>query len=105
MPSLTVVGRDGVEHVVEGRPGASVMQAVSEAGFTDMFAICNGCCICATCHVYVDAVDAARLPPVADEERELLAALDNRRPASRLSCQITLAPETDGIRVTIAPDL
>ena len=105
MPSLRVVGRDGAERVIAGAAGASVMQAVSNAGFTDMFAICNGCCICATCLVYVDADHALRLPPLSDEERDLLGALDNRRPTSRLSCQLSLGPETDEMRVTIAPEL
>jgi len=105
MPSLRVVGRDGAERVIAGAAGASVMQAISDAGVTDLFAICGGCCICATCHVYVDADDALRLPPLSDEERDLLGALDNRRPTSRLSCQLSLGPEADGMRVTIAPEL
>ena len=101
---LTVVCRDGVERVVEAGEGGSVMQALSAAGFCEMFTICNGCCICATCHVYVDEAWAARLPPVADEEHEVLAALDNRRPTSRLSCQLSVTPEMEGLRVAIAPE-
>lgn len=104
MPKLVVVGRDGAEHAVEGRAGASVMQAISDAGFADMFAICGGCCICATCHVYVEPAFAQRLPPLSDEETALLAALDNRQPTSRLSCQLSVTAEVDGLCVTIAPE-
>jgi len=105
MPKLVVVGRDGVEHELEGTANASMMQAISDAGLTDMFAICGGCCICATCHVYVDPEVASRLPPLSDEERALLAALDNRQQTSRLSCQLSLTPQMEGARVTIAPEL
>jgi 2Fe-2S ferredoxin len=101
MPRLAVCGRDGAEHVVEARAGASVMQAISEAGFADLFAICGGCLICATCHVYVDVGSAGALPPVGDEEGTLLEALTHRRETSRLSCQLTVA---DGLRVIVAPE-
>jgi 2Fe-2S ferredoxin len=99
-----VRGRDGSEHAVEATAGASVMQAISDAGFADLFAICGGCCICATCHVYVDPAHAADLPPLSDEERTLLDALTHRRESSRLSCQLSVAREMDGLRVTIAPE-
>jgi 2Fe-2S ferredoxin len=103
MPKLTVVGRDGVEHVVEGRVGSSMMQAISEAGVTDVFGICGGCASCGTCQVYVDPEFAPRLLPLSEDERALLDVLDNRRPASRLSCQLSLTAALDGMRVTIAP--
>jgi 2Fe-2S ferredoxin len=104
MPTLVITGRDGLDHVVEARTGASVMQAISDAGVTDLFAICNGCCICATCHVHVDPASAKLLPPLADEERALLQALTHRRETSRLSCQLSVTPQMDGLRLAIAPE-
>lgn len=103
MPELTVVTRDGAEHVVQADDDVSVMEAIRDAGIDELLAICGGCLSCATCHVYVDPAFADRLPPIGEDEDELLGSADGRRPESRLSCQIAFGEDLDGLRVTIAP--
>jgi 2Fe-2S ferredoxin len=104
MPRLTIVTRDGVEHVVEGRAGLSVMEVIRENGFDELLALCGGCCSCATCHVHVDEEWAGRLPRLGEDEDDLLDSSDHRVATSRLSCQLTFGPELDGLRVRIAPE-
>jgi ferredoxin len=79
------------------------MEAIRDAGIDDMLALCGGCCSCATCHVYVDGPFADKLTPVNEPEDELLSASEHRTPGSRLSCQMTVMPEMDGLAVTLAP--
>lgn len=104
MPKLTVVTREGQESTVEAENGLSVMEAIRDSGFDELLALCGGCCSCATCHVYVDESWADKLPPISDDENDLLDSSDHRQASSRLSCQIHVNAETDGLRVTIAPE-
>ena len=104
MPRLTIVGRDGRTKEVEARAGWSVMETIRDAGFDELLALCGGCCSCATCHVHVDPDWIGRLKPMKSDEDELLDGSDHRAPNSRLSCQIMVSPELDGLRVTIAPE-
>jgi 2Fe-2S ferredoxin len=104
MPTLTVVNRAGVASTVEASAGLTVMEAIRDNGFDELLALCGGCCSCATCHVHVDPAFADRLPPLGDDEDDLLESSDHREATSRLSCQIALTPELDGLRVTIAPE-
>lgn len=103
MPMLVIIGSTGVETSVEGSPGASVMEVIRDNGFGELLAICGGNCSCATCHVYVDPAFTAPLPPISLDEDALLDSSEHRRPTSRLSCQLPLTRELDGLRVTIAP--
>lgn len=104
MPRIMVTGRDGSEHVFEAAAGLSVMQAICDAGIGELLALCGGVCSCATCHVYVDAGSVDALAPMSQDENDLLDASSHRTEASRLSCQIPLSAELDGLRVTIAPE-
>ena len=104
MPKLIVVNRDGAEQTVEGDKGLSVMEVIRDHGFDELLALCGGCCSCATCHVYVDPAFADILPAVSEDENDLLDSSDHRSDRSRLSCQIPLTAEMDGLRVTIAPE-
>ncbi len=104
MPQLTVVTREGSEQTFEAENGFSVMESIREHGIDELLALCGGCCSCATCHVYVDDAFADQLPPMKGDEDDLLDSSDHRRPNSRLSCQIQIRPELDGLRVTIAPE-
>lgn len=103
MARLRIMDREGVEHEVEGRTGLKLMETLRELDF-GVAAICGGMCSCATCHVYVDADWASRLPRPDSNERALLDELDHARPTSRLSCQIEFSEALSGLRVTIAPD-
>ena len=104
MPKLTVVNRDGEERTVETASGVSVMEAIRDNGFDELLALCGGCCSCATCHVFIDPAFADRLPEMSEDENDLLDSSDHRSESSRLSCQLPLTDELDGLRVTIAPE-
>jgi 2Fe-2S ferredoxin len=66
---------------------------------------CGGVCTCAACHLYVDPAWVDRLPPIAKQENLMLALVADRRATSRLSCQIKLTDELDGLVVwTIKPE-
>ncbi|EZP73446.1 Ferredoxin [Sphingomonas paucimobilis] len=104
MPKLIVVNRSGEEQAVEGDAGLSVMEVIRDNGFDELLALCGGCCSCATCHVYVDPAFVGKLPEISEDENDLLDSSDHRNETSRLSCQLTLNEELDGLRVTIAPE-
>ena len=103
MAEILVIDRDGVEHRVEGKEGVSLMETLRDLDYGTP-AICGGMCSCATCHVYLDESDLARLPAMQGDEKELLVELTSFRPTSRLSCQVPFEASLGGIRVTIAPD-
>jgi 2Fe-2S ferredoxin len=102
MPKLTVKTRKGAEHPVDAAAGASVMEAIRDAGIDEVLALCGGMCACATCHVYVDSGFAALLPVMSDDEAALLDGSRHRNEYSRLACQIRMGEELSGLRVTIA---
>jgi 2Fe-2S ferredoxin len=104
MPQLIVVTREGEERAVEGETGLSVMEVIRDNGFDELLALCGGCCSCATCHVHVDPEFAAKLPPMSEDENDLLDSSSDRSETSRLSCQIQFGPDLDGLRVTIAAE-
>jgi 2Fe-2S ferredoxin len=104
MPKLTVVTREGAESTVDGESGLSVMEVIRDNGFDELLALCGGCCSCATCHVHVDPAFLGLLPPMSEDENDLLDSSDNRDETSRLSCQIPFGDALDGLRVTIAPE-
>ncbi|KQM87522.1 ferredoxin [Sphingomonas sp. Leaf23] len=104
MPTLTVVDRAGEERTVDAEVGLSVMEVLKINGFDDILALCGGCCSCATCHVHVDAAYLDRLPPVSPDEDDLLDAVDDRDATSRLSCQLPVTAELEGMRVTIGAE-
>ncbi len=104
MTTITISTRDGEERSVAARDGMSVMEVIRDNGFDELLALCGGCCSCATCHVHVadDFID--RLPPMTVDEDDLLDSSDHRKPSSRLSCQLRVSAELDGLRVRIAPE-
>jgi 2Fe-2S ferredoxin len=104
MARMFVVDRDGKEHDVEAKPGLKVMEILRELDY-GVAAICGGLCSCATCHVYVDAGWAGRLPQPQSDELELLKELpDYKEATSRLSCQVDFTEALNGLKVEIAPD-
>ena len=104
MPKLIVVNRDGAEQTVEGDKGLSVMEVIRDHGFDELLALCGGCCSCATCHVHVEAGDAAALPAMSEDENDLLDSTSDRDDTSRLSCQIPFSDALDGLKVRIAAE-
>lgn len=104
MPNIIIATREGVEHSVEAGEGLSLMEVIRDAGLDEMLALCGGCCSCATCHVKVDPAFTGSLPPISEDESDLLDSSDHRDEYSRLSCQIPITAELDGLRVTIAAE-
>lgn len=103
MPMLIIVTRDGTEREVVGQTGLSIMEVIRAAGIDDILAICGGCCSCATCHVHIDAAPS-RLPPMSEAEDDLLSSSADRDASSRLSCQIRVTEDLDGLRLRIAAE-
>lgn len=99
MIKITFVDSGGTPRTVEAEEGATVMETAIRNGIPEIEAECGGACSCATCHVYVDeAWEAATGQPQPMEEDMLDFAFDVR-PNSRLSCQIRVRPELDGLVV------
>ena len=97
---IIVTDHDGVEHELEGLEGWRTMEVIRDWGL-NIKAECGGACSCATCHVYVDEAWFGRLPPPSEEEEDLLYSTLDKKPTSRLSCQILLSDELDGLKVTL----
>ncbi len=104
MPKLIVVNREGEEKSVEIDSGLTVMEAIRDNGFDELLALCGGCCSCATCHVHIDPAFKAKLPEMTEDEDDLLDSSEHRDDNSRLSCQLAVTDELDGMRVTIAQE-
>lgn len=104
MPLLIVTTREGETSEIEVDSGLTVMEAIRDNGFDELLALCGGCCSCATCHVHVDPAFFDSLPPISEDEDDLLESSDHRVPTSRLSCQIPFTDALDGLKVTIAPE-
>ena len=103
MPHLTIILRNGDIKEFEGKENLSLMENIRHGGIDEVMALCGGSCSCATCHVFVDPAFVGRLPPMSDDENDLLDSSDHRRPTSRLSCQLRVTGDLDGLVVTIAP--
>jgi 2Fe-2S ferredoxin len=103
MIKIKVKDRFGDSHEIEGAAGDHLMEILREFDW-GVEAICGGMCSCATCHVYVDEAWLERFDPKDMEETELLAFLDHGKDNSRLSCQMELGAQHDGLSVTLAPE-
>jgi ferredoxin, 2Fe-2S len=97
MPKITFITHDEKTHVVEIPVGWSLMEGAVKANVPGIDADCGGACACATCHVYVDPVWQAALPPKSDMEDTMLDFAPVTAPNSRLSCQIKVTPQMDGL--------
>lgn len=95
MPTLTFVHPDGRRQAVEADDGVRVMQAATAEGIAEILAECGGNGMCATCHVYVAEGQLGALPAMSPDEDALLeGTAAERRPNSRLGCQV---PAADGL--------
>ena len=104
MPSIHFVHSDKRSEPVAATVGDSVRQVATGHGVDGIVAECGGNAMCATCHVYVDEAWLARLPAMGGDEDALLdGAAAERRTNSRLSCQIKLAADLDGLVLNL-PD-
>jgi 2Fe-2S ferredoxin len=81
--------------------GLTLMEAARQNGVQGVVALCGGACMCATCHVYVDPQWLARLEPPEEMEEGMLETAWEPRANSRLSCQIQITADLDGLQVTV----
>ena len=100
---IKVTDRDGKKHELEGDTNSTLMEILRDAGL-DIEAACGGCCACATCHVYINDQWLEKISPKDDDEESMLDQAFDVRNSSRLSCQIGLSEDLDGIELELAPE-
>ncbi|MEH2511040.1 2Fe-2S ferredoxin [Nitrobacteraceae bacterium AZCC 1564] len=102
MVAITYVEPSGSKVEINVKEGWNLMQAAVANGVEGIVAECGGSCVCATCHVYIDPERLAELPPPSEDELELLEDVKaERKPNSRLSCQVKANESLLGLIVTI----
>ena len=102
MPRVIFHDISGQTSEVDVPNGNTVMEAALDHGIAGVLAECGGACACATCHGYIADEWLSRLKPMEDMEDAMLDTAADRRPASRLLCQIEVTPELDGLEVQVA---
>lgn len=103
MPTVTYHLPDGTSQTFAANEGESLMAIATENGIDSILGRCGGECNCGTCHVHVDEAWLDKLPePLPQEDMMLDGTPADRQPNSRLSCQIKMTAELDGIAVTVA---
>lgn len=98
---IHVTDQDGKRHDLEGIEGWRVMEIIRDYGLP-IKAECGGACCCATCHVYVAPEWQDKLFPPSDDEIDMLSMTTDEEDNSRLSCQILMSEELDGLELTLA---
>lgn len=102
MSKITYLLADGSRHEIDAEDGESVMLAAIRNNVPGIEAECGGCLSCATCHVYVKDGPVDQLPERGEDEDDMLEGVaSERRPESRLSCQLTVDGSLDGLVVEV----
>lgn len=101
MTKVVYIEHNGTEHVVEAEDGKSVMQTAIDNMVPGIVGDCGGCCTCATCHGYIDGSWADRLKPKSEDENMMLEGALAVEANSRLTCQIVIQPELEGLVVRL----
>ena len=100
---ILVTDREGNNHILNGDNNSTLMEIIRDEG-VDIEAACGGCCACATCHVYIDEKWVNKLNPKDDDEESMLDQAFDVKKNSRLSCQIDLNDDLDGLKLELAPE-
>ena len=103
MPIVVYVQPDGTREEIDVPVGYSVMEGATMNGIAGIEAECGGACSCATCHSHVDPAWLSKLPPMDPLEDAMLDSANERNETSRLTCQISMTDELDGLTVTVVP--
>ncbi len=101
MTKITFVEADGTTIVATAKPGMSVMQVAVNAGIAAIAAECGGACACGTCHCYVAEEWFDRIASAQEDEADMLDFVIDPAATSRLSCQIAVTPEMDGLVINV----
>ena len=99
MAKITYIEHDGTEHALDVKNGLSVMEGAVKNNVPGIDADCGGACACATCHVYVDEAWIDKVGTKSAMEESMLDFAENVQDNSRLSCQIKVSDELDGLVV------
>ena len=99
MPRITYIEHDGTEHTVDVAVGLTVMEGAVNNNIPGIDADCGGACACSTCHAYVNPDWVEKLPAREDMEEDMLDFAYEPNERSRLTCQIQVTPELDGLVV------
>jgi 2Fe-2S ferredoxin len=102
MPKITFISPDGTRTDVDVENGYSVMEGAINNNIEGIVAECGGACACATCHSYIDEAWLDKLPAMDDMEDSMLDAAMERKENSRLTCQIEISDDLDGLVVQVA---
>ena len=102
MPKVSFEKSTGETVVLDADVGLTLMEIAIDNNISEILAECGGACACATCHAYVGDEWLGRLPTMDDMEDAMLDSAMERRTNSRLSCQIEVTDELEGMTVTIA---
>jgi 2Fe-2S ferredoxin len=102
MPKIIYQTPDGTRHEVEVENGYSVMEGAINNNIEGIVAECGGACACATCHSYIDEAWTGKLAAMDDMEDSMLDAAFERKDNSRLTCQIEVSDELDGLVIHVA---
>jgi len=102
MPKISFIDSSGNAAEVDAKAGLTLMEIAVDNNITGIVAECGGACACATCHAYIDDAWLAKLPVMDDMEDAMLDSALDRRPNSRLSCQIEISDDLDGLSLTVA---
>lgn len=101
MAKITYIEHDGTDHVIDVKPGLTVMEGAVKNNVPGIDADCGGACACATCHVYVDDAWLSKTGEKSAMEELMLDFAENVEPNSRLSCQIKVSDGLDGLVVRL----
>lgn len=100
MVQITFIDSTGQSRSVSAEEGSTVMEAALRNSIPGIEAECGGACACATCHVYVEDGWVSKIPPAQPMEEDMLDFAFDVRTGSRLSCQIRVTAEIDGLVVS-----
>jgi len=101
MPKIIYIEHDGTSHEIEAEAGMTVMEVAKKAEVPGIEAECGGACSCATCHVYIDEAWQTKTGSAEEMEEDMLDFAFEVRPNSRLSCQIKVTDELDGLTLRL----
>ena len=101
MPKIVFIEPGGARREITAPVGITLMEAARQNGVRGIVAQCGGACACATCHVYIDPAWVTKLEPREDMEEGMLETAWEPRENSRLSCQVHVTAELDGMQVSV----
>jgi 2Fe-2S ferredoxin len=104
MPHIQVTDRDGQRIGIDTASAKTLMETLRDLNINTLLALCGGSCSCATCHVHIAPEWFGKLPPMSEDENDLLDGSPYRNEYSRLSCQIQLSDLLDGMQVQVAQE-